>query len=129
MGFALHLAWAHQCYIASILRPHPRPVESPRGRPGPAATETREAGELRHHGSVRLVIEAGPYMGAGQDDVAASLHKRFKTLGDERQYSRAITSLLSLSNVAPASFLKFSRRSKFISCRCHNRDSTDDLPP
>ena len=39
-----------------------------------------------------------------RDDVAASLQKRFKALSDERQYPRAITSLMSLSNVAPASF-------------------------
>ena len=39
-----------------------------------------------------------------REDVAASLRKRFSTLASERNYSRAITCLLSLSNVDPATF-------------------------
>jgi formylglycine-generating enzyme required for sulfatase activity len=44
-------------------------------------------------------------MTALRDDVAASLRNRFSTLASAQNYSRAITCLLSLSNVDPATFL------------------------
>ena len=47
---------------------------------------------------------ANESMTALRDGAAASLRKRFSTLAAEQNYSRAITCLLSLSNVDPATF-------------------------